>query len=77
LVHGALAQVDFTNRAPGAATYVEKRTFEADLLNKYLSYMHDNQASGEEAALEFILNEEAAWSQWVTKEAAARIKKAL
>ena len=73
----SLAQVDFTKRAPGAATYVKKRTFEADLLNKYLSYMHDNQASGEEAAIEFMLNEEATWSQWVTKEAAARIKKAL
>ncbi|NCV52737.1 MAG: ABC transporter substrate-binding protein, partial [Gammaproteobacteria bacterium] len=73
----SLAQVDFTSRAPEAAAYVANRTFDADLLNKYLSYMHDNQASGEEAAIEFMLNEEATWSQWVTKEAAARIKKAL
>jgi glycine betaine/proline transport system substrate-binding protein len=73
----SLAQVDFTKRALGAATYVKKRTFEADLLNKYLSYMYDNQASGEEAAIEFMLNEEATWSRWVTKEAATRIKKAL
>ena len=73
----SLAQVDFTKRVPGAASYVKKRTFSSDLLNKYLSYMHDNQASGEEAAVEFMLNEEATWSKWVTKEAASRIKKAL
>ena len=59
---------------PQVADYVKKRTFEAALLNKYLSYMHDNQASGEQAALEFMLNEEATWSQWVSKDAAARIK---
>ena len=64
-------------RVPAVADYVKNRTFEAGLLNKYLSYMHDNQASGEEAALEFILNEEATWSNWVSKDAVSRIKKAL
>jgi len=73
----SLAQVDFTSRAPEAAAYVANRTFNADLLNKYLSYMHDNQASGEEAAIEFLLNEESTWSTWVSKDAAALIKKSL
>ena len=62
-----VAQVDFAKRAPGAAEYVKQRTFESDLLNKYLSYMHDNQAPGEEAALEFLFNEEATWSTWVSE----------
>jgi glycine betaine/proline transport system substrate-binding protein len=39
--------------------------------------MNDNQASGEEAAVEFLLNEESTWSQWVSTDAAERIKKAL
>jgi glycine betaine/proline transport system substrate-binding protein len=73
----SLAQVDFTSRAPEAAAYVANRTFDADLLNKYLSYMHDNQASGEEAAIEFLLNEESTWSTWVSKDVAALIKKSL
>ena len=73
----SLAQVDFTERAPAVAEYVKARTFDADLLNKYLTYMADNQASGEEAAEEFILNEEATWSKWVSEDAAAAIKKAL
>jgi glycine betaine/proline transport system substrate-binding protein len=72
-----LAQGDFEDRAPGAAAYVASRSFESSLLNKYLTYMNDNQASGEEAAIEFILNEEASWSKWVSEDAAKRIKKAL
>jgi ABC-type proline/glycine betaine transport systems, periplasmic components len=39
--------------------------------------MDDNQASGEDAAIEFLLNEESIWTQWVTPEAAERIKDAL
>jgi len=42
-----------------------------------LVYMDSNQASGEEAAVEFLLNEESTWSKWVSKEAAELIKKAL
>jgi glycine betaine/proline transport system substrate-binding protein len=72
-----LAQGDFEDRAPEAAAYVANRTFESSLLNKYLTYMNDNQASGEEAAIEFMLNEEASWSKWVSEDAAKRIKKAL
>lgn len=73
----SLAQVDFATRAPAVAEYVKNRTFDADLLNKYLTYMDDNQASGEEAALEFILNEEATWSTWVSEDAAKAINEAL
>ena len=73
----SLAQVDFTNRAPAAAAYVKNRTFESALLNKYLTYMNDNQASGEEAAIEFILSEEATWSKWVSADAVNKIKKSL
>ena len=73
----SLAQVDFAQRAPMVADYVRNRSFDADLLNKYLTYMHDNQAPGEQAAMEFLLNEESTWSKWVSKEAAENIKKAL
>ena len=37
--------------------------------------MHDNQASGEEAAVEFMLNEEATWSTWVTQRGGRAYKK--
>ena len=54
-----------------------KRTFESEHAKQVPVYMHDNQASGEEAALEFMFNEEATWSTWVTKEDAGASKKAL
>jgi ABC-type proline/glycine betaine transport systems, periplasmic components len=53
------------------------RVLDLPLIGRYLSYMDDNQASGEDAAIEFLLNEEPIWTQWVTPEAAERIKDAL
>ena len=73
----SLAQVDFAKRAPEVAAYVGKRSFDSNMLNKYLVYMDSNQAPGEEAALEFLLNEEATWSTWVSEDAKVKIKKSL
>jgi glycine betaine/proline transport system substrate-binding protein len=39
--------------------------------------MGDNQASGEDAAFEFLLNHEDLWTQWVGVQAANLIKKSL
>jgi glycine betaine/proline transport system substrate-binding protein len=39
--------------------------------------MDANQAPGDDAAIEFLLNEEAVWTKWVSADAAAKIKKAL
>ena len=56
---------------------VQTRALTVPELGKYLKYMDANQASGEDGAIEFLLNEEAVWSKWVTPDAAKRIKKAL
>jgi ABC-type proline/glycine betaine transport systems, periplasmic components len=73
----SLAQNDFIAANPEEAAYIEKRVLDLPLIGRYLSYMDDNQASGEDAAIEFLLNEEPIWTQWVTPEAAERIKDAL
>ena len=73
----SLAQNKFIDANPDEATYIEKRVMDLPLIGRYLSYMDDNQASGEDAAIEFLLNEESIWTQWVTPEAAERIKDAL
>lgn len=73
----SLAQADFVARAPMAAAYVQSRALTVPKLGEYLKYMDANQATGEDAAIEFLLNEEAIWTEWVTPEAAARIKNAL
>ncbi len=73
----SLAQNKFIDANPDEATYIENRVLDLPLIGRYLSYMDDNQASGEDAAIEFLLNEEPIWTQWVTPEAAERIKDAL
>jgi len=42
-----------------------------------LVYMTDNQATGEDAAYEFLLTHEDIWSQWVSEDAASMIRDAL
>lgn len=73
----SLATIDFASKAPVAAEYVQKRAFDLTLLGKYLTYMDANQAAGEDGAIEFLLQEEAIWQQWVTPDAAQKIKAAL
>ncbi|MDB4022154.1 ABC transporter substrate-binding protein [Litorivicinus sp.] len=73
----SLAQTDFAKREPAAADYIKARTFGLELLGKYLTYMGDNQASGEDTAIEFLLKEESAWNGWVSASALTRIKAAL
>ena len=73
----SLAQQSFVKNEPEAAAYVKARTLTVPELGKYLKYMDANQASGEDAAIEFLLNEESAWTKWVSADAAAKIKKAL
>lgn len=73
----SLAQASFVDEEPMAAEYVAKRSLSVPKLGEYLKYMDANQATGEDAAIEFLLNEQSIWAEWVTPEAAARIKKAL
>ena len=46
-------------------------------MNGMLVYMKDNQASGKDAAVEFLLKNEAIWSKWVSADVAAKVKKSL
>ncbi len=73
----SLAQQSFVKDKPAAAAYVKARSLTVPELGKYLKYMDANQAPGDDAAIEFLLNEEAVWTKWVSADAAAKIKKAL
>jgi len=42
-----------------------------------LVYMADEQAAGEDAAVEFLTKYEDIWTTWVTPEVAAKVKGAL
>ncbi|MEF9601743.1 ABC transporter substrate-binding protein [Paracoccus sp. PXZ] len=62
---------------PGVIDYLSKRSWSNDTVNKLMAWMTDNQATGEDGAREFLRENEETWTQWVTPEAAERIKAAL
>lgn len=59
-----------------ALDYLRARVFPGDIMNAMLVYMEENQASGEDAAREFLRKHEDIWTKWVSSEAAAKIMKA-
>lgn len=60
-----------------AADYIGKRVFPGEVMNALLVYMADNQAEGEDAAIEFLQQHEDIWTTWVSSEAAEKVKSSL
>ncbi len=68
----------FADKAdPGVIDYLSKRSWSNETVNKLMAWMTDNQATGEEGAKEFLKNNEDLWLNWVTPEAADKVKAAL
>ncbi|NBT41254.1 MAG: ABC transporter substrate-binding protein [Alphaproteobacteria bacterium] len=67
----------FADAQPQAAQYFAARVFPGVALNSMLVWMDDNQAIPADAAIEFLKNHEDIWGQWVSEEAAAKIKASL
>ncbi|WP_432474870.1 ABC transporter substrate-binding protein [Amphritea sp. HPY] len=67
----------FASKSPAAYDYVANRSFTNSQMNSLLAWMEDNQADGEVAAEYFLAEHEATWSQWVSEDVAAKVKKAL
>ena len=69
---------DRFKKAGGVAVdYLNKRVFPGPVMNGMLVYMGDNQAGGEDAAVEFLIQHEDVWTQWVPADVASKIKAAL
>ena len=67
----------FKNAGGPAVDYLNARVFPGPIMNGMLVYMGDNQAGGEDAAIEFLMSHEDVWTQWVSADVAAKIKSAL
>jgi glycine betaine/proline transport system substrate-binding protein len=65
------------NNDPKATAYIKARSYPADAMGAMLVYMADNQAGGNDTAIEFLVNHEDVWTQWVGVQAANLIKKSL
>ena len=57
--------------------YLNKRSWSNDTISQLMAWMTDNQASGEEGARYFLKNNQALWQQWVSADAAEKIKHSL
>ena len=58
-------------------SYFGKRIFPGSIMNNMLVYMENNQAQGEDGAIEFLEKYPEIWVNWVTLEVAEKVKKAL
>lgn len=68
---------DFLEKSGPAKGYFEKRVFPGEVMNDMLVFMTENQATGEDAAFEFLATHEDVWTQWVPADVAEKVKNAL
>jgi len=68
---------DFAEKAGVAMDYIGTRQWKNQTVNELLSWMSDNQATGEEAAIYFLENNEDVWGKWVDADVAEKVKAAL
>ena len=64
----------FAERAGPAMDYLKTRQWSNETVNKLLAWMADNQATGEDAAIHFLENNEDIWTPWVSPEVAEKVK---
>jgi glycine betaine/proline transport system substrate-binding protein len=67
----------FKKKGGAAITYLSKRIVPGPIMNSMLVFMADEQAAGNDAAIEFLKKHEAIWSKWVSADVAKKIKKTL
>ncbi len=72
-----LVTTAFADRAGPAMDYFKKRSWSNATVNKLLSWMTDNQATGEEGAKHFLKEQPDVWTAWVSADVAEKVKKAV
>ena len=60
-----------------AVDYFAARTWPGPLMNNMLAWMSDEQATGEDAAYEFLENYSSVWHSWVSEDAIVKIEASL
>ncbi|PCJ76127.1 MAG: ABC transporter substrate-binding protein [Rhodobacteraceae bacterium] len=68
---------DFMKNGGEINDYLAARVYPGDVMGTMLVYMADEQADGEDAAFEFLIQYEDLWTTWVSEEVAAKVKAAL
>lgn len=76
-VHTVITDKLKKNGGKDVTDYFSKRVFPGPVMNSMLVYMGDNQASGADAAVEFLIKHETVWKNWVNASTAKKIKASL
>jgi glycine betaine/proline transport system substrate-binding protein len=72
-----LVTAKFAQRSGPVMDYLKARQISNADMNKAMSWAMDHQASGEDAARQFLKANPEVWSKWVSPEAAKKIKDSL
>jgi len=73
-----LVSASFAERAgEDVMAYLNKRAWASSTVNALMAWMTETQAVGEDGAKHFLQNNEDLWKEWVSPEAAEKIKAAL
>ncbi len=68
---------DFMKKSSVASDYISKRVYPGDVMNSMLVFMDKEKADGKDAALEFLERHEPIWKNWVSSDAAKKIKSSM
>lgn len=71
------ANVELPEKAPIIAEFLSNYETSSKITGDILLYMEENDKTPKEAALWFLKNEEAIWSEWMTGEIAEKVNAAL
>ncbi len=76
-VHTIITDKLKKNSGTEVSNYLKNRVYPGSIMNEMLVYMGDNQASGEDAAVEFLLTKPEVWKSWVSGATASKVKAAI
>ena len=68
---------EFKQKGGVALDYLSSECGLGLVMNGMLVYMTENQATGEDAAIEFLATKEDVWTKWVPADVAKKVKSAL
>lgn len=72
-----LARHELPERAPEVAAFLERFAMDIDAVSAVLLRIEDEGLTPDEAALDWLANNEATWSEWVSEDVAAQVREAL
>ena len=72
-----IVNVGLLDRAPEVVAFLRNYTTDIDLMNDWMKYIKDTEATTDETAVWFLKEYESVWTKWVPADVASKVKAAL